>query len=87
MKLHIKEQTEGIEMKSMTDHINGLGLTVGVIAWFGLQMFIHSEMSCVYHYPGLPECGSGDLLYAAIFGVGMLPPCFFLAFIVSDMRL
>jgi hypothetical protein len=29
-------------MKSMIDQINGLGLTVGVIAWIGLQMFVHS---------------------------------------------
>ena len=73
-------------MKSMIDEINGLGLTVGVIAWIGLQMFVHSEMSCVYRYPELAECDSGDLFYAAIFGVGMLFPCMLLAFIVSGMR-
>lgn len=74
-------------MKSMIDQINGLGLTVGVIAWSGLQMYIHSGMSCVYRYPDLTDgCGTGELFFAAIFGVMMLPPCIILAAGISNMR-
>ena len=64
------------------DEVNGVGLTAGVIAWFGFVIYGNSQTSCIrlsYEW----GCKGDDLLLGQIIGIGMLAPAWFVAFLVS----
>ena len=67
----------------MKSGISGVGVCAGIIAWFGMNIYIISEVECVRRYYA---CTGSDLMLSSIMGVGMLIPAYFFASFVSDSR-
>lgn len=61
------------------DKINNKGIIAGTIAWLGFMAFAVSQLACLKYN----QCGGDDIFLAAIIGVGLLAPAYFVAFIAS----
>ena len=64
----------------MKSEISGVGVCAGIIAWFGMNIYIISDVECVRrHY----ACVGSDLMLSSIMAVAMLVPAYFFASFVS----
>jgi len=66
----------------MKSDISTGGVCAGVLAWFGMNIYLISEVECVRRHYG---CVGSDLMLSSIMAVGMLVPAYFFASFVSDL--
>ena len=68
-------------MSSGLDDINGGGIFCGFVTWILLMFAMSSSSACI----DSNSCDGGDLILAAMIGVGMLGPAWIVALLASPL--